>query len=613
MKRLLLLLMLAGAIVFAVWLGMHGKVLTGSSSATVTALLPKETLALVHVPDFGRTREQWHETDLYKLWREPAVQEFLQKPLANAPSTGTLRTGIDDLDALGMRDAFIALTAWRDNQPEIAAGFRFKGTADDAEKVIGKWRNSMDKIAPGTTRSTMTHAGHQLQLVARDNVTWASVYDGDWFLAANGVELLKTLVDRVDGRVKDESNTLASDDRYSATFKHMPVGYAIFAYGRVDQYLETLAAQAPDRSSNQQLEMARRVQSIAAATTFSGGKMHDVLFVGMPKSSDEGELTRNSLGLATDQSFLYTANLFHLSGDMMPADPAAASAAPWLGKLQQAIAALGAAGITAADINAAFVPEASVVGDWPENSRLPALLATVPVRDMEKAKQILTSLTGASGDGNGWTQSDKEGVHYYTLAPANPNIPFAPAVAVGPQLLVAGMEARSVEAAMERARSGSSPLASSQPYKAADTLVPKPGQSFTFIDTALLYGRLDAALRPMLIMAAAFAPGLANSVDLGKLPAADVITNHLSPIVMSRYYDNDGYVTESIGPVSLFQAALGIAGASGAARTFYQRHVSGRSAPGLPVIPSAPATTLPKVTPPSSGTDPTAGGSPAER
>jgi hypothetical protein len=63
----------------------------------------------------------------------------------------------------------------------------------------------------------------------------------------------------------------------------------------------------------------------------------------------------------------------------------------------------------------------------------------------------------------------------------------------------------------------------------------------------------------MLLMAAAFMPAMAASVDPTKLPSPEVITKHLSPIVSSQRYDRDGYVAESIGPVTLDQSAIALA------------------------------------------------------
>src|SRR6266702_6282344 len=64
-------------------------------------------------------------------------------------------------------------------------------------------------------------------------------------------------------------------------------------------------------------------------------------------------------------------------------------------------------------------------------------------------------------------------------------------------------------------------------------------------------------------MASAFMPGITDSVDLTRLPAAEIITKHLSPIVSSQRYDRDGYVAESVGPITLDQSAIGLAILSG--------------------------------------------------
>src|ERR1044072_4001836 len=99
MKKLVVILLLATAVAFAVWFGMR----SGSpkiSSATVTALLPQETVAFLHVPDVREARAQWHESELYKLWREPAVQAFLQKPLAQNDAASTAGEKLQQLEQL---------------------------------------------------------------------------------------------------------------------------------------------------------------------------------------------------------------------------------------------------------------------------------------------------------------------------------------------------------------------------------------------------------------------------------------------------------------------------------------------------------------------------------
>src|SRR6267378_792495 len=131
---------------------------------------------------------------------------------------------------------------------------------------------------------------------------------------------------------------------------------------------------------------------------------------------------------------------------------------------------------------------------------------------------------------------------------------ITPTIALSNQLLIVGLDSASVESAISRSTKASGALADSAAYKSAARGVPGPEDAFVYVDTALLYSRLDAALRPMLLMSAAFMPAISDYVDVGKLPPPEIVTKHLSPIVSSQRYDGDGYVTESTGPVTLNQA-----------------------------------------------------------
>jgi len=56
--------------------------------STIANLLPADTALFIHMPDAEKNRDAWHRTDLYQLYREPAVQDFLQKPISRLPETG---------------------------------------------------------------------------------------------------------------------------------------------------------------------------------------------------------------------------------------------------------------------------------------------------------------------------------------------------------------------------------------------------------------------------------------------------------------------------------------------------------------------------------------------
>jgi hypothetical protein len=295
--------------------------------------------------------------------------------------------------------------------------------------------------------------------------------------------------------------------------------------------------------------MIEKMRCIAGSMRFENGKIHDVLFLGMPKLEQNTSVIRSSISLGTKETFLYLSILLNLGEKIDTLNQAAAYAGT---KVFQTLAN---SGITAQDWKAAFGVELESLADWPSSAHWPSLLLTLPVTDAAKAGKIVETLIAA--DDSSWTQTTKDGVRYFSKQSAASLVAITPTMALSDRILIAGINPVSVEEAMKRRATGSKEFSDSRTFQAAERLLPAPTNFFAYIDTALLYSRLDASLRPMLLMASAFVPAVANSIDPTKLPSADIITKHLSPIVSSQRYDHDGYIAESIGPVTLDQAAIG--------------------------------------------------------
>ena len=137
MKRFVLLVVTALIAAFAIWYGL--RVAEKSATIAVTSLLPGETLLFVHMPDFNRTRDQWHQTDIYQIGKEPAVREFLQKPFSKIPKRESASQNLAEFERLEPKDVFFAVTSWT-NGLKLAGGFRFKGSPEEAEKTLSEWR-----------------------------------------------------------------------------------------------------------------------------------------------------------------------------------------------------------------------------------------------------------------------------------------------------------------------------------------------------------------------------------------------------------------------------------------------------------------------------------------
>jgi hypothetical protein len=589
MKRFQLVVLVSAIAAGAIWYGFYRS--GHSSSLGVASLLPKETLALLHVADFNRSRAEWHRTDIYQLWKEPAVQDFLAKPRASVPTQGRIGQTVEEISSIEMKDAFVALVALEHSAWKMVGGFRCGGDAEKAEKLVENWRTKLFADAPDVKQETADHQGRQIRIDSAGVLNLATVRSGNWFFFANDVERLKSLLDRAEGRVKDPQTALSGDDAFLAASNHMPSNYAGLAYARVDRLVEKLmpATEKPAGSPDQ-MAMLRQIRSFCGTTTFDGGKMRDRLFIGMPKVADLGNLARASLPIGTKDTFLYAASLLNLTKEMelTPQLPTFG----WLGGVQRITGALSGSGITLDEWKSAFGPELGLLGNWPPNSQWPALFIALPVSDPAKANKIVATLTTANGDGAEWTHQEKEGVHYYSSASRAQLFSFSPTIGVSDRMLVAGADPGSVEAAMRRSATGSSELAATRNFQTAERAVPTAHQAFAYVDPALLYTRIDATLRPLLIMGAAFVPGIADTLDLSKLPPADVITKHLSPIVMSQSYERDGYLAESVGPVPLYQTILGAVTTGSAAAAIYRRQTQG-AMPSPSTLSAPPASPSP--------------------
>jgi hypothetical protein len=596
MRKVQLLILASAVAAGAIWWGFYRAHHT--SSLAVASLLPKETLALVHLPDFNRSRNEWHRTDLYQLWKEPAVQDFFAKPRSKVPTEGRIGQTVNEISTLEMKDAFFAVLSIEASAWKWDGGFRCAGDTEKAATLVEEWRVRMLGGGPDVKHERIDYQGRQIHNDSAGLVQIWTVWAGPWFFFANDVENLKALLDRADGRVKDANTALSSDDVFLAASKHMPASYAALVFGRPSQFVEKLTPAAEEaEAAGDRFTMVRQVRSFCAATAFDGGRMRDTVFVGMPKAADLGNLTRASLPLANKDTFLYAASVLDLRKEMEPGWQTPGLG--WLSGLQKITGALSANGITIEEWKSAFGSEVGLIGTWSINSQWPSLVAAMPVKDSAKANQIVATITSAKMDDVQWTPHEKEGVHYFSAGSGPQLFSFTPTIGLSDRMLVVGPDLGSVEGAMKRGTGGASELGATRNFQNAERAVATAQQAFVYIDPALIYARFDATLRPLLAMGAAFLPAVSDTVDLGKLPSADVITKHLSPTVMSQSYRSDGYVAESVGSVPFYQTMIGAVTTGVAASAIYRQQTQGPSS--FPTRTFTPSLSAPSPSPSPNG------------
>jgi hypothetical protein len=174
-----------------------------------------------------------------------------------------------------------------------------------------------------------------------------------------------------------------------------------------------------------------------------------------------------------------------------------------------------------------------------------------------------------------------------------------PTIAVSKRIMVAGLDPGSVDAAIQRSENPPDGLARSDTYKTASGLLPAPTNFFAYVDLAKLYTRFDETVRPILMMWATFMPKVNDQVDLSRVPPPEAIAKHLSPIVSSERYRADGYITESIGPITLNQSGIALVAIAALGYRTGIPGFSGLAAPA-PLVPQSilrPSQTVPSPSP----------------
>jgi len=104
--------------------------------------------------------------------------------------------------------------------------------------------------------------------------------------------------------------------------------------------------------------MLEKMRCIAGSTRFQNGKIHDVLFLGMPKLEHDMSLTRSSLTLGTKETFFCLSMLLNLGERMETLNQQ-----PGLsGMLQKFAQAFSDSGITGDDWKSCVWTRVGIVG-----------------------------------------------------------------------------------------------------------------------------------------------------------------------------------------------------------------------------------------------------------
>ena len=496
---ILLALGAAGATVFLVQKPGAG----GAATSASIGYLPAETLLFLSIPDPQQTAADWKSTDLYKIWTEPSVQAFFEKPLSKIPTNKDVDETLAQIGRVNPRNLFVALTALdeKNNEPHLLAGFQFKGTNADVEQLLSKPKEALRQKSPTGKADLVKYQDHSLETFTTDDgKTVASVYLNDWYFVSNDLALLKATLDRIEHRAPAGQATLESDPDFKTALAKLPANPATLLFARPRIFFDrifALAASSGQTMSEDQLAEVRKIKAIAATTNIDHGKLRDTIYSLAPgHKMYGGPLQMSALPLTSVDTLLFYAGVIQLPPDYkLPAGNAGpGSNATGYAFLNQFADQMKAHGLTLESFNAAFGHELSLQLDWPAASNQPALVLSLDVHDPATAAKFLDNVIKTLPPDLNWKLASADGLTYRSLAIPNVNF-VTPTLTLTDKHLIVGLSAPGVRDAAAHEKTAGANFTSSESYKTAMATVDKPNVATTYIDIKPLFERTYATLK----------------------------------------------------------------------------------------------------------------------
>ena len=180
------------------------------------------------------------------------------------------------------------------------------------------------------------------------------------------------------------------------------------------------------------------------------------------------------------------------------------------------------------------------------------------------AAKVVDGLTRSSVGGEGWQTTSDNGVTLHSLPVAGGYLNLT--AAATDKHFILSLNAEGAKALLKQEKAGGANFTSGEAYKHSVAALPKADQAFGYLDSKAFFERFYGVLKPAAMFGGAMMyPQVNDYVELGKLPDGEVISKHLSPIVLTQSADDEGVLVESVGPVTFLQAGFGVAGFGAAA------------------------------------------------
>jgi hypothetical protein len=210
-------------------------------------LVPPETIILVDIDNFGRLKQQFEKTNLYKLYKDPAmsavVEDFKTKRSERIRKIDNeLARTIADVDVLPQGRVAIALVLNEQtkdaNDPPLLLISRWGENITKIKEVIDK---TVEKsIQNGTHRKTEDYRGVSITtIIQKSSKVLHYCFIDDCLIVSVNLDVLKFTIAHIQGAA---SPALADDSDYTATMKTVGPHHNVDFYVNIKQIIRTALA-----------------------------------------------------------------------------------------------------------------------------------------------------------------------------------------------------------------------------------------------------------------------------------------------------------------------------------------------------------------------------------
>lgn len=578
---LIILVILVG---FFLWRDQQGPV-RGMAGAE---LLPADTLVYLELNDVSRSGERWRETALYKIWQEPEVQAFMERPLA-AISENIGEEMTETPDFTGFEGGWLAVHSFDEELPAAMIGLRLdQNDTEGVRALIADAWQTLRMNYPAGVADVESYRGTEIEMYATPEFEVTAAELNGWYLVSLDRALLEDVLDAVGGGASGPR--LAGDPVFRDVMAPLPVEPEGQLFIRLEPILDRLRAltelAGPGLTPGEK-EQISGFSAISAATRFEGTKVRDVIYaLNATTREPQSLLSGETFKFCSPETVFFYTSVFEIPELAMPElDP---TLFDFAGLLDEYFAGLEGLGFGLDDLRFLLGPEMAWQMTWPAADSQPSAMVHFAVRDAARVEDLLGVLRDTTAGEVTWTTIEEDGLSYSMMRTVdNPFLPDM-VVVVHDGYLTAGLGLEAVQNAVAHFQRDALDTPLPPALKQARRSVADPNIAFGFADTGLIFDRFYSGVRMWLMFAGAFIPDAGEFVDFRRMPKTDTIVKHLEPAAFSQHTDERGTLLDSTGSVTFMQGAVVITGGIGAAATAMTMQGLGVGG-GLPAPGGTPA------------------------